>query len=172
LYELQGFRDVLPEGLLDSFRTGKSYVGPQEMDVPDVLIMARRGHQCQWLEGMVVAGAAIANDGLILNFQSRGGTVAMAVLLDFLNEKLIFDPIKRFSIKPNRENLSCIVEELSALLFLKCVLSNGRLEFWDKSGEVRMACGEEYMPVNCFVNDEYFDDQEKLLRDLAASGDS
>lgn len=72
-------------------------------------------------------------------------------------------------LTPNRENKTYIRHELNVLHFSRCILSNGHLEIWDQEREIMLGRSETYIPVNCYVNTEFYDSEfatlEKLLVD-------
>jgi hypothetical protein len=177
LYELEGFREILPPGLMDRLKLDEQIADATELDLPDhYMLMAKRGLEQYPLEKMTLIGGTWTKGGFCLSFQSDAGAVRLRATLNFAKEKLYFDPMEGFDIAQNNNNRQCAQEALAALRFQRCVLSNGHLEIWDANQQKRLGCSEGYMPVNCFVNTEFFDGQiaalsEILLRDSSSTKD-
>lgn len=170
LYELEGFREIIPDKIIDALKQQKNMPENTEIELPDnIMLIGRRGHKSYALDNMKTIGGGWVEGGLILDFRSKSGGTGLRVFLDFLNEKLIFDPISGFVMSSDRSNLQRAQEELAALKFQRCILSNGHLEIWDIQAENRLGCSESYMPVNCFVNTEFFDKETKELEKIISS---
>lgn len=168
LYELEGFREVVPKGVIDTLKQGEGLPDATVLDLPDrCLLIAKRRHEQYPLENMMIVGGGWVAGGLVLDFRSAAGAVELRVMLDFMEGKLHFDPMRGFRIVQDRANQQGVKEELAALRFHRCILSNGHLEIWDASTEKRLGCSETYIPLNCFVNTKFFDEEiaalEKIL---------
>jgi methylamine utilization protein MauJ len=170
LYELDGFRQMIPTPIVDALKRGDRLPEDAEITFPDnILLIARHGpDRCQ-LSNMTLTNGAWIDGGLILDFQSATGTIKLRAMLDFAEEKLHFDPIRSLIITPDRTDRNRVVEELAVLRFQRCILSNGHLEIWDSDSETRLGCSETFIPVNCFVNDKYFDSDSAALESILAS---
>lgn len=161
LYELEGFRKILPEDVVKKLKGGQELQGTQEIELPDqYLFLAKRKHENHPLPRMSIVGGVHVKGGLILDFRSIAGVIQIRVMLDFVNEKLKFDPRSGFAIFQNRDDSSMAEEELAALKFERGILSNGSLEIWDPH---RLGCSAGYIPVNCYVNDEYFENEIRAI---------
>ena len=167
LYELEGLRNLLPKEVVECFKRGEGSDASFEIDLPEhFLLLAQKGHEQFPLEEMKIAQAGCFEYGLVIDFESAHATVRLRVFANFVDEKLLFDPLRYFRIIPNRDRQEAIQEELSAVQFHRCILSNGHLEIWDPISNNRLGCSEGYIPMNCFVNDEYFDQQTRDLEAL------
>lgn len=170
LYELEGFRERFPQAIVDSLKRGEGLQGTVELEFPgQLLLVAVRGHERYALPEMDITGGGWVQGGLILDSRSREGTVELQVALDFVAEKLHFDPMRGFKINKAREVPARVQDELAALRFLRCILSNGHLEIWDRVEESRLGCSESYIPLNCFVNTEFFNAEVAALEKLLAT---
>lgn len=168
LYELEGFRKILPQAVVAAFKKGLELQGTQEIELPDqYLLLARRGHERYPLPPMGIADGGYVKGGLILDFTSKAGVVRIRVMLDFAEEKLRFDPMSGLAVCRNRNDPLMAKEELAALRFERGILSNGCLEIWDTDVGHRLGCTAPYIPVNCFVNHEYYENEitavEKII---------
>ncbi|ENI2479621.1 hypothetical protein ABXR30_005200 [Pseudomonas aeruginosa] len=167
-YELDGFREILPQELTAALKAGRQVQPADGIEVPDdYLVLARKGH-CKALLGvMSFYGAGVVDGGFCIQLKSAHRQFALEFFLDFQAERLVFDPLSNVAqlaaARSNREEVS---EELSFLLFHKCILLNGHLEVWSADGTKRYGCSEGYMPVNCSVDLEWFAAKEAELNEL------
>lgn len=153
LYELSGFRELLPTAALEFFKLGKGSLDDLEIEIPDsFLILARRMHQQFSLGEMKVVSLHADETGLVIECTSSHEIVLMRFYLDFKNERLEFDPLKDFRVKSNRETHEQISEELMGVQFFRAIFSNGEVEVWDSQREIRLGSSDSYMPVNIYMD--------------------
>ena len=171
LYELEGFRELLPPVVIDVLKQGEGFQEAIDLELPEhFLLIAKRGHENYPLENMGVIGGGWIEGGLILDFQSPAGAARVRVELNFADEKLNFDPINGFGIVQDRISREHAQEELIALRFQRCILSNGHLEIWNSSTKKRLGCSEGYIPHNFFVNTEFFEKEIAALEAILTEG--
>ena len=170
LHELEGFRDIISVEIIDAFKQQKGAVDNTKVELPDeIMLIGKRRHENYPLNNMVAFRAGWTDDGLMIDFRSSSGRTGVRVFLDFLNEKLLFDPMSGFGMTPDRSSLQGAHEELAGLNFQRCILSNGHLEIWDVQEEKRLGCTESYLPHNCMVNTEFFDEEAEELEKIISS---
>lgn len=170
LHELEGFREIIPGDIIDAFKQGKGSTDKTELELPDeIMLIGKRGHESYPLNDMIASRAGWADAGLMIDFRSCSGGTGVRVILDFLNEKLVFDPMSGFGMTLDRSSLQAAQEELAGLMFQRCILSNGHLEIWDVQAEKRLGCSESYLPLNCMVNTEFFDEETEALEKIISS---
>ena len=167
LYELEGFCQILPPDISNLLKQDEALPEYSELKLPDrYLVIGRRGPEQCALEDMTIVAAHPVMGGIVLDFVSAVGVAQFRVMLDFKEERLRFDPIHGFRIIQTRANEAQIREEQAALRLQRCCLFNGRLEIWDADTEQRLGCSEEYMPLNCFVNTEFFTAEIEALEKM------
>jgi hypothetical protein len=101
--------------------------------------------------------------GVVMDFRSNLEVVTIRVILNFADEKLEFDPLRHISVSARRDDSDGVLEEIAALEAMRCILSNGHLEIWNPEGE-RLGASEGYLPMNAFVNVEYFEAELRNLK--------
>lgn len=164
LYELSGFRDLLPAAALEFFKHGKGSLDNLEIEMPDsFLILARRMHQQFSLGEMKIVSFHADETGLVIECTSSHGIVLMRFYLDFKNERLEFDPLKDFRVKSNGETHEQISEELMGVRFFRAIFSNGEVEVWDSRREIRLGSSDSYMPVNIYMDMQAMQENEDDL---------
>jgi hypothetical protein len=164
LYELEGFRSLIPKEIVDQYKRGEGAKVKSQIDMPELFtLLAQKRHEQFPLGQMKIVQAICFEYGLIIDFESTQGIIRLRVILNFATEKLLFDPLQHLVVGSGRGNQDAIREELSALRFSRCILSNGHLEIWDPIKDIRLGCSEGYIPVNCRIDDDYFDEQTRVL---------
>lgn len=170
LYELAGFKDLFSEELIDNLKNSVRITDGTTVQIPDAYtVVARRGAEVHSFENMKPEIAGQIEGGMVFDLVSNDNAVRFRTVLSFADERLIFDPVQGIGFAPDRENQTFISHELNVLRFQRCILSNGHLEVWDQESEVMLGRSETCIPVNCFVNMEFYDKEfaklEKLLVD-------
>ena len=170
LYELAGFKGLLPEGVVEKLKNSVPIPVGTTIQIPDsYTVVARRGAEVYSFENMKPEIAGQIEGGMVFDLVSDDNAVRFRTVLSFSDERLIFDPVQGIGFTPNREEQILIRHELNVLRFQRCILSNGHLEVWDQENEVMLGRSETCIPVNCYVNMEFYDTElgklEKLLVD-------
>lgn len=167
LYELAGFRELIPEHVRSALASGTKPTQEFTIEIPDkMFVLARRGHATYSLGEMSAIAGHIVQGGLGIDMASALDVFRLRVFLDFENERLEFDPVGGFALRSQRVDEGNIREELAGLRFQRCILSNGHIEIWSTDGNTRLGCGQPYIPKNCMVNSEFFEAAEMELAKL------
>lgn len=170
LYELAGFKELLSSDVIDKLTKSIPIPEGTTVEIPDLYtVVARRGVEVYSFEDMRPEIAGQVEGGMVFDLVSLDDAIHFRTVLSFVDERLVFDPVQGIKFTPNREDKKFIRHELNVLHFSKCILSNGHLEIWDQEREIMLGRSETFIPVNCFVNTEYYDAEfmklEKLLMD-------
>lgn len=170
LYELAGFKELLSEELIDKLKNSDPIPDGTTVEIPDLYtVVARRGAEVYSFENMRPEIAGQVEGGMVFDLVSEDAAIRIRTVLSFADERLVFDPVHGIGFTPNRENKTYIRHELNVLRFSRCILSNGHLEIWDQEREIMLGRSETCIPVNCFVNTEFYDLEfatlERLLDD-------
>jgi hypothetical protein len=167
LYELQGFREVIPENILKMLEQTEPVPEGTTIEIPDrYTVLARRGAEVHAFENMKPEIVGQTQGGMAMEFVSDDLAIRFRVVLDFSAEKLIFDPIRGIGFLQDRNNKTRVQAEMGVLRFQRCILSNGRLEVWDPEKVIMLGRSETCIPVNCFVNTEFYDSELQTLSAL------
>ena len=167
LYELQGFRAIIPEEILEKLQNSEPVPEGTTIDIPErYTVIARRGVEFHAFEDMLPEIVGQVEGGMALDFVTLDGSVRIRTILNFLEERLHFDPIDGIAFKPDRDDQQHVSHEISLLEFQRCILSNGRLEIWNPESETMLGRSETCIPVNCFVNHEFYESELAKLNEL------
>jgi len=174
LYELAGFKELLSEEVIYKLTNSVPIPDGTTVEIPDLYtVVARRGAEVYSLENMRPELAGQVEGGMVFDLVSEDAAIRIRTVLLFAGERLVFDPVHGVSFPPNRENKTYIRHELNVLHFSLCILSNGHLEIWDQEREIMLGRSETYIPLNCFVNTEFYDSEfatlERLLDESAVT---
>jgi len=116
LYELEGFKEILSKDVVENLKKEDSLSEGTEIEFSDKYpLVAKRGHERYPLEEMILSDVERQKGGLVLIFKSITEGVELKIFLNFIHEKLEFDPIYGFRFHKDRSNQQRTKEELSAL---------------------------------------------------------
>lgn len=167
LYELEGFRKLIPGDILELLTATQPIPEGTTVEMPDrYTVVARRGADVTAFENLRPEIVGQTEGGMAMEFSTDGGTVSFRVVLDFASERLIFDPIRGIGLIQDRESMERVEAEMNVLRFQRSILSNGRLEIWDPDSNDMLGRSETCIPVNCFVNDEFYTSELETLGNL------
>lgn len=167
LYELAGFKKLFSEELIEKLKNSVRVPDGTTVDIPDsYTVVARRGAEFYSFENMKPEIVGQVEGGIVFDLVSDDAVVCIRTVLLFADERLVFDPVQGIAFTPNRKDQALIRHELNVLRFSRCILSNGHLEVWDQEREVMLGRSETCVPVNCFVNTEYYDTEFAILEGL------
>lgn len=167
LYELQGFRDMIPREILEMLKNTEPVPEGTTIEMPErYTLIARRGAKTFAFEDLQLRIAGQVEGGMAVEYFSQDGCLLFRTVLLFSEERLLFDPTVGIGFAPDRKDKQRVNNEILLLEFRRCILSNGHLEVWDSDSEAMLGRSETCIPVNCFVDDKYFESELKELKEL------
>ncbi len=167
LYEVQGFREIIPDDILELLENSEAVPAGTTIELPErYTVLARRGVAVHAFENMVPEIFSQVEGGIALDFVSDDEAVRIRTVLDFSNERLHFDAVRGIGFSQNRDDRKYVNYEIAVLNFQRCILSNGHLEIWDQEPEKMLGRSETCIPVNCFVNEEFYTKELESLQRL------
>ena len=173
LYELAGFRKLFPAQILQMLERSEPIPEGTTVDLPErYIVLARRGPESYSFEDMIPEIGGQIEGGLVFDLVTPDDAVRIRTVLSFADERLIFDALSGIGFTPNRNDLNYVQHEINSLNFSRCILSNGHLEIWDQEGEIMLGRSETCIPVNCFVDDGYYESELSALEIIQDSLDS
>lgn len=132
LYELSGFRDLVGPALVAELKGGAN-LDPSHLALPSTLSMRLRGEEVlPTFASMTVAVAGSEHGVVQLRLRTANHLLEAALLLDFKNERLMFDAMNGFVLT---DDGSAAAARAGADLFryLKRWMSNGETEVLDEA---------------------------------------
>jgi hypothetical protein len=127
LYELEGFKKLLPASLLDEVAKKCSRtLKPGELNI-NLEVGLRQRDPYVGLTEMGITSGEIADGNLIVALSSKDGTVEFLMGLDFQNEKLLYDPYS--GMRAIDKGTKQSVEQIIGLMkFQRDLIGNGQLQ--------------------------------------------
>ncbi len=172
LYELAGFRNLFSDDLIDMLVRSEPIPEGTTVDLPErYTVLARREAEIFSFQDMTPEITGQIEGGLVFDLVTEDGAIRIRTVLSFADERLKFDPMGGIGITPNRDDPKYIQYEIDSLLFSRCILSNGHLEIWDQEDELMLGRSETCIPVNCFVNNDFYESELSLLGKLLEHDD-
>ncbi|MGL6403580.1 methylamine utilization protein MauJ [Aeromonas hydrophila] len=154
VYELAGFSKLFTEAGLEALRRGE--LAPDEKyECPEhYFVLARKQGKCFPLGKMRMLEGELFDRALVIILESESQDVRVRVTLDFVNERLIFDPLQDVFFNQARNSRASVLEEIECNKFLWCMFCNGQIEIWDETGEHQMAISQSCILTNVLPNHE------------------
>lgn len=158
LYELAGFKEFLPTEIVNALAKSELLPEGTTVEMPDLYtIVARRGAERYSFANMYPMVVGQVTGGMMLDFVTSDGALTLRTELSFADERLGFDPVRGIGFTPNRNDPAFVRYEINVLRFSRCILSNGHLEIWNQEAEALLGRSEACIPVNCFVNNDFYE---------------
>ena len=100
---------------------------------------------------MITAGLGISEGAIVLFCASQDGRLKLALGLDFVNERLVFDPEREIRIKDDG-SVDAVDHGLMRLRFFRGLVLNGRTEVVKADTGERLGRTDAYVGMNIDVN--------------------
>lgn len=169
-YEVDGFKKLFLSDIVKSIQNSEELSSNTIVNLlGNCCVIARRGAEVHAFQNIYVEYVGQVEGGIVLECVSKDDAFRIRIVLDFVNDKLLFNPVQGIGFVPNRRNRRSILYEISLLEFQRCILTNGRLEVWKQDEDLMLGRTDAYIPQNCFVNHEHFDAELEALQNLLGS---
>lgn len=166
LYELAGFRDIIPPDLMAQIMRGPWEGISGTIECPRLDIELRRSEPFEGLRGLVPVGAEIAEGALRLHYRSPDELVTFAFELHFDQERLVFD--LDGGLKVDDDGSARAARNVAdALRFQLDYIGNGELHLFDADTRALLSRVDAFIPLNCWANHEWFAAEIAKWRDMA-----
>lgn len=167
LYELAGFRDILPPDLIKQIMEGPWEDISGTIDVPLIDIELRRSEPFTALRGMVPVAADIAEGVLKLLCRSPDNLIDFEFELHFASERLVFDLAR--GLQARDDGSASAARNIADLRrFQLDYLGNGELHIYDANTRGLLSRVDAFIPVNCWANHEWFESEIAKWLEVAA----
>jgi hypothetical protein len=167
LYELAGFRDIIPQDLMTQIMEGPWEDISGTIDVPLLDIELRRSEPFASLRGMVPVAADIAEATLKLLYRSPDNLIDFKFELHFDSERLVFDLDRGLQVRD--DGSARAARNIADLRrFQLDYVSNGELHVYDADTRALLSRVDAFMPVNYWANYEWFQSEIAKWLEIAA----
>lgn len=167
LYELAGFRDLMPPDLMTQIMKGPWEGISGTIDLPPIDVELRRSEPFTALRGMVPVAADIAEAVLKLLYRSPDNLIDFEFELHFASERLVFD--LDHGLRARDDGSARAAHNIADLLrFQLNYLGNGELHIYDADTQRLLSRVDAFIPVNCWANHEWFESEIAKWLEIAA----
>lgn len=158
LYELAGFRDIMPPNLMTQIMEGPWEGISGTIDLPLLDIGLRRSEPFAALRGMLPVAVDVAEAALKLLYRSPDNLIDFEFELHFDSERLVFD--LDCGLKVRDDGSADSARKIADLRrFQLDYLGNGELHVYDADTRALLSRVDAFIPLNCWVNHEWFESE-------------
>ena len=158
LYELAGFRDIMPPDLMTQIMEGTWEGISGTIDMPMLDIELRRSEPFAALRGMVPIAADIAEAALKLLYRSPDNLIDFEFGMDFGSERLVFDLDRGLQVRD--DGSARAARNIADLRrFQLDYIGNGELHIYDADTRALLSRVDAFMPMNYWANHEWFESE-------------
>ena len=150
LYQLDGFRPLVGQEIIDRLKAGESDVSLEGVTLPRLSIRLRDYEPFATLENLIVEAGDTVEGQLILQCTSDRYPIVVLVSLHFAAERLEFEPFECIKVinDDSIREFDMIAIEIDALNFEKGLIGNAQIEVWNaESGEL-LGRTAPFIPMN------------------------
>ncbi|HXH17043.1 MAG TPA: methylamine utilization protein MauJ [Sphingomonas sp.] len=167
LYELAGFRDIMPPDFMKKVMEGPWEDISGTIDLPLLDIELRRSEPFAALRGMVPIALEIAEAALKLLYRSSDNLIDFEFELHFDSERLVFDLERGLQVRDDGSTrAACNIADLRR--FQLSYIGNGELHLYDADTRALVSRVDAFMPVNYWANHEWFESEIVKWLEIAA----
>jgi hypothetical protein len=147
LYELAGFKTLIPKSILDEVMGGASReLSEGEIDF-GLTLGLRHKSTYGGLANLAIVRAGMDGGRLELLLATPGSSVSLWAGLDFKAERLLIDPYRGHSLRDDGSKRAA-VEIKSFFEFRRDLFLNGEVEFKDAKTQIVLGHSHAFIPTN------------------------
>jgi len=151
LYELAGFKKILGPEIVKFMQEGKPPSGDPVVDVPDISVRIRRKGAYGPLEGLRCKRLGHSGSVVQMHFESLQGDVTFRFLLDFEQERIVFDVFKDIGVRDTGSADSAErVHEVRR--FEQDYFGNGQLHIVEADTGELIGRKDAFIPMNMYLD--------------------
>lgn len=149
LYELNGFKEILGQRLIDIFRERNFDIDVSEIpQLPKLSIRLRDQSRFNALENMLVESLGWSDEKIIIvKCTKDNGLVVALIGLDFPEERLRIDISAGFAVYDDGTAVAAKFAS-DVMRFKEAYFSNGTLEVWNPDSNQLLGRCDPFLPVN------------------------
>jgi len=151
LYELRGWKSILPPAVIESSVAAEPYDLEIEINLPPINFRLRRSEPFSTLEGMVPVFVGLNNRRVELVYRGVDDLVELIFWLNFGAERLEFSFESSFSLADDG-SAAAARNGKQISQFLWDYFGNGEIQIWNAETDKLISRVDPCMPVNMFAN--------------------
>lgn len=147
LYELDGFRNLLGQGLVAMLKSGNKPDIAEIPALPHLSVRLRDHAPFVSLEDLVPELVEPHEGCLIVICCSKTTKLKVTITLNFSDERLIFDPTTDVAMQDDG-SVAIVLAEIDRTKLIEGLIRNGQLEIWQTDPEHLLGRCDPCIPVN------------------------
>lgn len=147
LYELLGFHELVGKAIVERIKRGEKVPTAEVPPMPRLSLRVRDQKAAEGFEGLRAEVVDIVDGRIALKCQSADGLLVALLQLDFVHERLIFEPFEHLAGRDDGSPLA-IRDRIDALNLQRALVLNGQLEVWHAESGALLGRTDPYVPVN------------------------
>lgn len=151
LYELRGWKDILPHPVVQASLLPEPPAMQAEIDLPQINFRLRRSDPFPLLEGMMPVHAGLSNQRVELVYRSVDGLAEIMFWLNFAEERLEFDLDHSFKLYDDG-SVAAVKNGKDRCRFIWDYFGNGEIQIWDAESGALISRVDAYLPLNMMAN--------------------
>ena len=148
LYELEGFKALLGDGIVETLKANGSPDVRRIPPLPALSIRLRDFERLPTLEGLRAEAISATEGTVVLRCTSEDGLVQAFVGLNIPGERLEFDPLEGGVHIEDDGTVLAAERNLDLVKFVQRLYGNGEIEVWNAETEDRLGRCNPFIPVN------------------------
>ena len=168
-YELQGFKAILGDDLVNRLMRGEQIQSEERVNLPKQISVRLRGMApFEPFENLVPVHLSQEGTKLLIMFAREDRLLLFKFRLNFPEERLEFDIFDGMYRIPDDGSSIFANVQAEALEFRKSYLLNGCLEIIDSETGEEISRKDAFLPINAIVEPEIFDREIESWRKISA----
>lgn len=151
LYELRGWKDILPAAIIDASLSAEPEDIAGNVDLPLINFRLRRSDPFPLLETMTPVHVGVTNQRVELVYRSSDELAELIFWLNFAEERLEFDLDRSFSLFDNGSALAARNGK-ERCRFIWDYFGNGEIQIWDANTSKLISRVDAFIPLNMMAN--------------------
>ncbi|HUJ73120.1 MAG TPA: methylamine utilization protein MauJ [Verrucomicrobiae bacterium] len=170
LYELNGFRAILGDAVIDSLKRKERVPLESLPRLPNLSIRLKHHKPFPVFENLQPNIIEGDGGGLLVACASLDNRVRAGLFLNFTDERLQFDPIGSVVIADDGSQ-NAVRRMIDRLMFVKALYLNGELEVWDAARNSILGRCDAFIPRNVDIGRMVKEIDDRLIAfDIEATG--
>jgi hypothetical protein len=148
LYELAGFKDLLGAVIVDRLKAKDATLAASDItQLPRISISIKNREAYTALSNLAIRNQSTVDGNIQLAVASQDGLIEIDLVLDFSNERIIFDIDSGLRISDDGSQRSA-QQIISVLRFMNDYMGNGKLQIFNSDSGVLLGRKDAYIPMN------------------------
>lgn len=153
LYELRGWKDILPVAVIDASLAAEPDDIQTEIDLPLINFRLRLSEPLPLLEGMTPIHLGLTNQRIELVYRSNDGLAELIFWLNFAEERLEFNLDSSFNLYDDG-SAAAARNGKERCRFIWDYFGNGEIQIWDADSGKLISRVDAFIPENMMANFE------------------